>query len=125
MFFQAERQGDRIVVQVRDQGAGIEPEMLEHMFDHFVQRPHPADRTQSGLGLGLTIARNLITLHGGTVRAQSDGAGRGTTIVVDLPAAAADPLPSVAPTSTQSSSHAVRPSSVSSSWMTTRMGGQH
>jgi CheY-like chemotaxis protein len=87
VFFQAERHEDRILVQVRDQGEGIEPEMLERVFDLFVQRLQPADRAQSGLGLGLTIARNLITLHGGTVRAQSDGAGRGTTIVVDLPAA--------------------------------------
>jgi CheY-like chemotaxis protein len=92
VFFEAERQGDRIVVQVRDQGEGIEPEMLDRVFDVFVQRPQPADRARSGLGLGLTIARNLITLHGGTVRAESEGAGRGTTIVVDLPVATAEPL---------------------------------
>jgi PAS domain S-box-containing protein len=83
----AERHRDRIVVRVRDQGEGIEPEMLERVFDHFVQRPQPVDRAQSGLGLGLTIVRNLITLHGGTVRAESEGKGKGATLVVDLPAA--------------------------------------
>jgi PAS domain S-box-containing protein len=88
----AERQGERIVVRVRDRGEGIEPDMLERVFDLFVQRPQPADRAQSGLGLGLTIVRNLITLHGGTVRARSEGRGKGTTVVVDLPGAA-DGLP--------------------------------
>ena len=89
VHFSAERHGDRILVRVRDHGDGIEPEMLERVFDLFVQRPQPADRAQSGLGLGLTIVRNLITLHGGTVRALSDGRGKGTTVEVDLPAAPA------------------------------------
>ena len=84
---------DRIVVQVRDQGEGIEPEMLDRVFDLFVQRGQPADRAQSGLGLGLTIVRNLITLHGGTVRAKSEGRGKGTMVVVDLPVAHALTIP--------------------------------
>ena len=94
VHFSAERHGDRILVRVRDHGDGIEPEMLERVFDLFVQRPQPADRAQSGLGLGLTIVRNLITLHGGMVRALSDGRGKGTTVEIDLPAAAGgSPLP--------------------------------
>ena len=80
--------------QVRDQGEGIEPEMLDRVFDLFVQRGQPADRAQSGLGLGLTIVRNLITLHGGTVRAKSEGRGRGTVVVVDLPIAHELTMPS-------------------------------
>jgi PAS domain S-box-containing protein len=91
VHFSAERQGDRIVVRVRDQGEGIEPEMLDRVFDLFVQRPQPPDRAQSGLGLGLTIVRNLIALHGGTVRALSEGRGKGTTVEADLPAAAGEP----------------------------------
>lgn len=87
VYLAAERQGDRVVTQVRDQGEGIDPEMLDRVFDLFVQRGQPADRAQSGLGLGLTIVRNLITLHGGTVRAKSDGRGRGTVVFVDLPVA--------------------------------------
>jgi CheY-like chemotaxis protein len=63
--------------------------MLDRVFDLFVQRGQPADRAQSGLGLGLTIVRNLIALHGGSVRAQSEGRGRGTVLVVDLPLAPA------------------------------------
>jgi PAS domain S-box-containing protein len=83
----ARRAGDHVVITVRDQGEGIEPEMLERVFDHFVQRAQPADRAESGLGLGLTIVRNLVSLHGGTVRAESEGRGRGTTVVVELPSA--------------------------------------
>jgi PAS domain S-box-containing protein len=93
VFLSAERRGDRVIVEVRDQGEGIEPEMLDRVFDLFVQRGQPADRAQSGLGLGLTIVRNLITLHGGTVRALSEGRGRGTVVVVDLPLAPAVMVP--------------------------------
>jgi CheY-like chemotaxis protein len=67
--------------------------MLDRVFDLFVQRGQPADRAQSGLGLGLTIVRNLVTLHGGTVRAKSDGRGKGTVVVVELPAVAAASQP--------------------------------
>jgi PAS domain S-box-containing protein len=91
VVFAAHRVGDRVTAGVRDQGEGIEAEMLERVFEPFVQRAQPADRARSGLGLGLTIVRDLIELHGGTVRAESGGRGRGTTVVVDLPAAAGDP----------------------------------
>lgn len=90
----AERRDDRVVIRVSDHGEGIEPEMLDRVFDLFVQRGQPADRAQSGLGLGLTIVRNLITLHGGTVRAASEGRGKGTVVVVELPAAADASQPS-------------------------------
>src|SRR5262249_28075424 len=70
----------------------------------FVQRGQPADRAQSGLGLGLTIVRNLVTLHGGTVRAKSEGRGKGTVVVVELPAVTAASQPSA-----RSSSHRARP----------------
>jgi PAS domain S-box-containing protein len=89
----AERSGQRVVITVTDQGEGIEPEMLDRVFDLFVQRGQPADRAQSGLGLGLTIVRNLVTLHGGTVRAKSEGRGKGTVVVVELPAAMASSQP--------------------------------
>ncbi len=98
----AARRGDRVVIEVIDHGEGIEPEMLDHVFDLFVQRGQSADRAQSGLGLGLTIVRNLITLHGGTVRLASEGRGRGTVVVVELPAADASPA------SAQSSSDRAR-----------------
>jgi PAS domain S-box-containing protein len=82
----AERCGDRVVIRVRDRGKGIEAEMLDRVFDLFEQRGQAADRAQSGLGLGLTIVRNLVTLHGGTVHAESDGPGKGTAVVIELPA---------------------------------------
>ena len=77
-----------------DHGEGIEPEMLDRVFDLFVQRGQDADRAQSGLGLGLTIVRNLVTLHGGTVRAKSEGRGKGTVVVVEIPAVTAESPPS-------------------------------
>jgi two-component system CheB/CheR fusion protein len=84
----ADRCGDRVVIHVRDRGKGIEAEMLDRIFDLFEQRGQAADRAQRGLGLGLTIVRNLVTLHGGTVHAESEGPGKGTAVVVDLPASA-------------------------------------
>jgi CheY-like chemotaxis protein/nitrogen-specific signal transduction histidine kinase len=103
IFFSADKRGDRIVARVRDDGEGIEPDMLDRVFDLFVQRGQPVDRAQSGLGLGLTIVRNLVTLHGGTVRAASEGRGMGTSVVVDLPAASDQtaPLTRLSPGSAQ------------------------
>ncbi|HEX5047066.1 MAG TPA: response regulator [Gammaproteobacteria bacterium] len=73
------------VVRVRDSGAGIAPDMLERVFELFAQ-VHPADaRTHSGLGIGLSLVRALVELHGGTVHAVSDGLGRGSEFVVRLP----------------------------------------
>ncbi|HUR40299.1 MAG TPA: ATP-binding protein [Verrucomicrobiae bacterium] len=82
----AEREGDRAIVRVKDRGFGIEPHMLEAIFDLFTQQRQSADRSQGGLGLGLAIVRNLVTLHGGTVRATSEGTGKGSEFVVVLPA---------------------------------------
>ncbi len=81
----AERKGDRAIVRVKDEGFGIEPHMLDAIFDLFTQQRQSADRSQGGLGLGLAIVRNLVTLHGGTVRAMSEGRGKGSEVVVDLP----------------------------------------
>ncbi|RJS25243.1 hypothetical protein DRW03_09065 [Corallococcus sp. H22C18031201] len=81
----AAREGARIVVRVRDNGMGIEPSMLRRIFDLFVQGERSKDR--GGLGLGLCIVSNLVTLHGGFVEARSAGLGMGSEFVVDLPAA--------------------------------------
>lgn len=74
-----------VVVRVRDTGMGIAPEVLPCVFDLFVQEPQAIDRSQGGLGLGLTIVRNLVERHGGTVSASSDGPGTGSEFVVRLP----------------------------------------
>ena len=76
-----------IVVRVRDTGIGIAPDVLPKVFDLFVQERQDIDRSQGGLGLGLTIVRNLVERHGGTVSAHSDGPGTGSEFVVRLPRA--------------------------------------
>ncbi|HZS35914.1 MAG TPA: ATP-binding protein [Polyangia bacterium] len=81
------RDGHEVVVQVKDNGIGIRRELLPTIFDLFVQGPRSRDRAQGGLGIGLTLVRNLVQLHGGTVVALSDGPGQGSAFVIRLPAA--------------------------------------
>ena len=83
----AERDGDEVVLRVRDTGIGIAPDVLPHVFDLFVQGRQALDRSQGGLGLGLTIVRNLVERHGGSVSAHSEGRGAGSEFVVRLPKA--------------------------------------
>ncbi|MCG2593589.1 response regulator [Ramlibacter sp. XY19] len=73
-------------VSVKDQGAGIAPEFLPHMFDLFAQADQSLDRSQGGLGIGLTLVKHLIELHGGHVFATSEGLGKGAEVTVCLPA---------------------------------------
>ncbi|MDO8679878.1 MAG: response regulator [Acidobacteriota bacterium] len=89
--FGAARQGERVCIWVRDQGVGLEPAMLDRVFDLFVQQRQLPDRSEGGLGLGLAIVRNLVLLHGGSVKAQSAGKGLGSEFIIDLPAAARGP----------------------------------
>ena len=81
----AHRDGDMAVVSVRDNGTGIDAAALPHVFEMFAQAHAPSDRHQGGLGIGLTMVRNLVHLHGGTVEAQSAGSGMGSEFVVRLP----------------------------------------
>jgi signal transduction histidine kinase/ActR/RegA family two-component response regulator len=78
-------EGDFAVLEVSDNGVGIEPEMLERIFDLFVQGDTSLDRSKSGLGVGLTLVRKMVELHGGTVRAFSAGKGRGSSFTIRLP----------------------------------------
>lgn len=91
-------QGSRIVIRgqrddgvvrvgVKDHGIGIRREMLDSVFDAFVQEPEAVERASGGLGLGLAIVRSLVAAHGGTVRAKSEGVNRGSEFIVELPAA--------------------------------------
>jgi CheY-like chemotaxis protein len=79
--------GDFVAISVRDDGMGIAAGLLPSLFDTFVQGPRAGDRAEGGLGLGLSIVRSLVRLHGGSVAAYSDGAGKGTELVVRLPLA--------------------------------------
>lgn len=85
----AGRARDAVSIRVKDSGVGIAPEMLGRIFDLFVQQPQAKDRALGGLGLGLAIVRSLVELHGGRVRAESAGVGRGSEFLVELPAASA------------------------------------
>jgi signal transduction histidine kinase/CheY-like chemotaxis protein len=76
---------DLLEVSVADNGLGIAPEMLEKVFGAFVQLDSPLGRTRAGLGIGLTLARALIRMHDGTIRAESEGPGKGSRFVVLLP----------------------------------------
>ena len=78
------RVGNEVVVSVSDSGEGISPEFLTHVFDRFRQAESSSTRAHGGLGLGLAIVRQLLELHGGEVRAHSDGEGRGATFTVTL-----------------------------------------
>jgi len=80
------REGDAVVLRVRDNGMGIDPALLPQIFEMFVQAERGPDRSQGGLGLGLFLVRTLTELHGGTVRAHSEGLGRGSEFTIRLPA---------------------------------------
>jgi signal transduction histidine kinase len=83
---EAEREGGEAVLRVSDDGEGIRADMLERIFELGEQLGVGADRSHGGLGIGLTLVRRLVELHGGTVRAASDGPGKGSTFTVRLPA---------------------------------------
>jgi signal transduction histidine kinase len=78
-------EGSEAVVLVRDNGMGISPELLPRVFDLFIQGEQGLDRTGAGLGIGLTLVRSLVEMHGGRVEARSDGDGKGAEVVVRLP----------------------------------------
>jgi CheY-like chemotaxis protein len=83
----ARRDDGGVLIVVRDSGIGIRAEMLPRIFDLFVQERQALDRSEGGLGLGLTIVRSLVGLHGGSVEARSAGTGRGAELLVRLPLA--------------------------------------
>ena len=85
----AARESSEVVLRVSDSGIGIRPEILSRIFDLFVQEERGLDRSRGGLGIGLSIAKGLVELHGGSIAARSDGEGRGSEFVIRLPLAGA------------------------------------
>jgi len=99
----AQAGSERCEVSVIDNGQGVPPELLPHVFDPFVQGNVSVARTDAGLGIGLSIVRQLVTLHGGSVRVSSPGVGAGSTFVVSLPVSQQSAAAVVAPVTIQSS----------------------
>ena len=86
----AESEGDTALVRVRDTGIGIASDLLPRIFDLFVQAEQGPDRAQGGLGIGLTLVKSLVELHGGRIEARSDGPGNGSEFLVRLPGLLSD-----------------------------------
>jgi CheY-like chemotaxis protein len=93
----AERHGGEAVVSVRDTGIGIAAAMLPRVFELFTQVDRSLERSQGGLGVGLTLVKRLAEMHGGSVEANSEGLGRGSEFVVRLPVAVIPPTPAPRP----------------------------
>jgi CheY-like chemotaxis protein/two-component sensor histidine kinase len=96
----SERRDREVVVSVRDQGIGIPQDMLGKIFEPFIQIAEAPERTRGGLGIGLTLVKRLVEMHGGSVVATSMGRGEGSEFVVRLPLAAADAKPASPETNT-------------------------
>jgi len=87
------REGDSAVIRVKDSGIGISADLIPSIFDLFVQGERSLDRSEGGLGIGLTLVKRLVSLHGGTVSAHSEGPGRGSEFTIRLPALARSAVP--------------------------------
>jgi PAS domain S-box-containing protein len=85
LWLEATREGGEAEVRVRDNGMGLSADLLPHVFDLFTQAERSLDRSQGGLGIGLTLVRTLVELHGGRVEARSEGPGRGSEFIIRLP----------------------------------------
>ncbi len=83
----SERKSNQAVIRVKDNGQGLAADLLPRVFDLFVQGPRALARQEGGLGIGLTLVRSLVEMHGGTVEVSSDGLGKGSTFTVRLPLA--------------------------------------
>ena len=90
IWLRARVEADEVVIVVEDSGVGVDPELLPHVFDLFIQADRSLERKQGGLGLGLTLVRRLVEMHGGHVEAASAGPGLGSAFTIRLPCLAAE-----------------------------------
>lgn len=120
----AELRNGEVVIRVRDAGVGIEPELLPNVFDLFTQSSRSLDRAQGGMGIGLTLVKRLVEIHGGTVSAHSDGLGKGSTFEIRLPmgkAAAKTETPDKSPAVPTSRRILVVDDNVGAAWLLSKL----
>jgi len=98
-----------IVISVRDDGIGMSPDQLPRMFEAFTQANSSLEHAGGGLGIGLTLVKTLVQVHGGTVEARSDGIGRGSELLVHLPTTTGASLPGPAPAAASAPTQAAVP----------------
>jgi len=99
----AGERGEPITVSIRDHGIGIVPDQIDSVFELFAQAKHPQARDFGGLGIGLSVVRSLVELHGGQVSVHSDGHAKGSEFVVTLPSVSAPPAAAIAPAASPAS----------------------
>jgi signal transduction histidine kinase len=92
IWFTAEREASDVVVSVKDSGIGIAPDQLPHLFTMFSQLDHALERSQGGLGIGLTLVKRLTELHGARIEVRSEGLGKGSEFIVRLPVVVEEPM---------------------------------
>jgi PAS domain S-box-containing protein len=97
VFVELKKQVDHCELCVQDNGRGIDPDVLDEIFDMFFQSGNALDRSDGGIGVGLTLVRTLVEMHGGTVRAHSEGPGKGSQFIVRLPLTSKPPAKSKEP----------------------------
>src|SRR5262249_25964944 len=85
IWLTVERQGSDVVVSIKDTGIGMDAVHLPRIFDPFTQIDRSLEKSQGGLGIGLTLVKQLVEMHGGRVEAKSEGPGRGSELIVRLP----------------------------------------
>jgi len=95
IWLTVERQGSDVVVSVKDTGIGIAADQLPRLFEMFSQLSHSLERSQGGLGIGLTLVKRLVEMHGGRIEARSDGPGKGAEFIVRLPVVVEASVPQV------------------------------
>ena len=92
IWLSVRRDGDTAVISVRDMGRGIPPDKLTHVFELFMQVDQQPNRAHGGLGIGLTLVKRLVEMHGGTIEGHSEGIGKGAEFTVRLPLSAVSPI---------------------------------
>jgi two-component system CheB/CheR fusion protein len=100
--------GDQVLIRVRDSGIGISPELLPNVFTIYTQGARTREETRGGLGIGLALVQSLVQMHGGAIKAESEGTGKGTEFTVRLPVSDIDEAVGITPPEQPAASHPAR-----------------